>query len=132
MTDRPVTFREPFPMLGVADPDRSVAFYRDLLGFTLTYRSPDSGPLDFAYLTLGGAGLGVGRRQDPHAWTGQRLAHGGVPSVDLCVYVDDLDAATTYLASHGVEVITPPADMDWGERTAWVADPDGHQIMLTR
>ena len=28
--------------------------------------------------------------------------------------------------------MTAPADTPWGERVAWVADPDGNLVMLTQ
>jgi lactoylglutathione lyase len=51
--------------------------------------------------------------------------------VELCVYVDDVDEAAARAAALGIEQVAPPADMPWGERTAWIADPDGNLVMLT-
>jgi catechol 2,3-dioxygenase-like lactoylglutathione lyase family enzyme len=32
----------------------------------------------------------------------------------------------------GVEAVTPPTDRPWGQRTAYVRDPDGHLVELAR
>ena len=40
------------PNLYTADVDRAVAFYRDLLGGTQTFRSPDGGPAEHVELRL--------------------------------------------------------------------------------
>jgi len=32
----------------------------------------------------------------------------------------------------GFEAVAEPADVPWGERIAWIADPDGNLVMLTR
>jgi lactoylglutathione lyase len=45
----------------------------------------------------------------------------------LFVYVDDVDAAVALLAA---PVLRAPEDMFWGERVAWVADPDGNPVAL--
>ena len=41
-----------------------------------------------------------------------------------------VDGAIGWLAARGVPVLDPPADQPWGERMAWIADPDGYRIML--
>src|SRR5437868_14116615 len=50
-----------FPIIHCADLERSLHFYRDEFGFTLKFRWPDEGPLEFAYLVRDGSGLGLGR-----------------------------------------------------------------------
>jgi|HubBroStandDraft_6_1064221.scaffolds.fasta_scaffold1293651_1 catechol 2,3-dioxygenase-like lactoylglutathione lyase family enzyme len=44
----------------------------------------------------------------------------------LAVRVDDVDAACTELAQHGVVLLNGPVDRPWGMRTASFADPAGH------
>ena len=36
------------------------------------------------------------------------------------------------MGAQGFEPVADPADMPWGERIAWLADPDGNLVMLTR
>lgn len=48
------------------------------------------------------------------------------------MYTDDVDAAVEELHAAGVEILDEPADMEWGERMASVADPDGNAIYLGR
>jgi lactoylglutathione lyase len=52
--------------------------------------------------------------------------------VELCVYVDDVDGVFARAGAEGFEPVADPADMPWGERVAWLADPDGNLVMLTR
>jgi lactoylglutathione lyase len=52
--------------------------------------------------------------------------------VELCVYVDDVDQIYEQARRNKFEIVADPADMPWGERTAWIADPDGNLVMLTR
>ena len=119
-----------FPMLSCADLDRSLAFYRDFLGGVETYRFPDCGEPAFIALTIGATseiGLGTlageplhGRRQRPAS--GHR--------VELCVYVDDVDAVVTAARAAGTPVVLEPVDQPWGERVAYLEDPDGNLVML--
>ena len=44
----------------------------------------------------------------------------------LSVWVDDVDAVCALLRQRGVELLTGPADREWGLRTATFVDPAGH------
>ena len=46
--------------------------------------------------------------------------------------VDDVDAAFRDLVDAGATAVTEPGDRPWGQRTAYVADPDGYLIELVR
>jgi lactoylglutathione lyase len=121
-----------FPMLSCSDLERSLAFYGDLLGGAESYRFPDSGDPDFVVLRIGESseiGLGALSDRPPH---GRRQRPATGHRIELCVYVDDVDELFTRAGRNGVETVTEPADMPWGERVAWIADPDGNLVMLTR
>jgi lactoylglutathione lyase len=127
---RPVTFRDAFPIYAAENMAKSLAFYRDLLGFTVTYRWPEEGEPAFVSLDLGASHLGLGGRQARHPYTGTTYATGGTPPIELCIYVDDLDRAIAYLAEHDVPVLLQPTAQPWGERIAYVADPDGNHVLV--
>ena len=121
-----------FPMLSCGDLERSLAFYGDLLGGVETYRFPEQGEPAFIALTVGESseiGLG-GVAAEPLHGRPQRPASGH--RVELCVYVDDVDGVFARARAEGYEGVSDPADMPWGERVAWIADPDGNLVMLTR
>ncbi len=121
-----------FPMLSCADLKRSVEFYADLLGGIETYRFPDDGEPAFIVLRIGESSeIGLGRLSGapPHGQA-QRPASGH--RVEFCVYVDDVDATASRARKAGFEVVADAADMAWGERTAWLTDPDGNLVMLAR
>ena len=112
-------FQEVFPILSTGDLPRALGFYRDLLGFEVTYQFPAEGEPGYVALDLGRSHLGIGA--DPAA-DGQRCT--------LWVYADDCDAAVEHLRGHGVRVVAEPADQPWGERMAEVADPDGNRVIV--
>jgi lactoylglutathione lyase len=111
-------FRDPFPILYVTDVERSLGFYRDLLGFTVAYEWRDEDVLGFVSLALGdGRSVGLARRA-PDA--GERF--------ELCLLVDDADAACAELRAKGVPIRREPQDQPWGERMFYAEDPDGNAI----
>jgi lactoylglutathione lyase len=121
-----------FPMLSCSDLTRSLAFYAELLGGVESYRFPEDGEPAFIALTIGESseiGLG-GIADEPLHGRQQRPASGH--RVELCVYVEDVDHVFARARADGFEAVAAPADMPWGERIAWLADPDGNLVMLTR
>jgi len=46
--------------------------------------------------------------------------------------VADVDAAIDELIARGATLVAPPTDRFWGQRTAYVRDPDGHLIELAQ
>jgi predicted enzyme related to lactoylglutathione lyase len=107
--------------ISVSDVERSVAFYRDVLGIPHLF-TVDGRPM--AFFASGDVRLYL-----------------GVPSSEefrsRCVLyfrVDDLDAELARLAGLGVEPVEPPnlAHTD-GTTELWLAglvDPDGHHVLL--
>ncbi len=121
-----------FPMLSCRDLARSLELYGELLGGVETYRFPDDGEPAFIALTIGDSseiGLGAVAAQPVHG-RAQRPASGH--PIELCVYVDDVDGTFERARERGFEAVVAPVDMPWGERTAWIADPDGNLVMLAR
>ena len=52
------------------------------------------------------------------------------PRFELFVYVENVDVLFGALKAVGVKVIAPPDNMPWGERVAFVTDPDGNPVAL--
>ena len=119
-------FQEVFPILSTGDLPRAVRFYRDLLGFEVTYQFPPEGEPGYVALDLGRSHLGIGA--DPDAGGREPVADG--QRFALWMYADDCDAAVEHLRGHGVRVVAEPADQPWGERMAEVADPDGNRVIV--
>jgi catechol 2,3-dioxygenase-like lactoylglutathione lyase family enzyme len=97
------------------DYERSVAFYRDVLGLHI-YREWGTGTVFF----LGGGLLELSRS-------------GGPVSDDkfsLWLHVRQVDAEFDRLAAAGVEGVEAPVDQPWGLREARVRDPDGLMLVL--
>ena len=116
-------------MLSSADVPASIAFYRDLLGGSVVYGFPEDDPV-FVTLAIGESEIGIGGVSEaPLHGRPQRPASGH--RIELCVYVEDVDELVAAARANGVPVLLDPVDQPWGERIAFVEDPDGNLVMLT-
>jgi lactoylglutathione lyase len=122
-------FETGFVNLYTADIEAGLRFYRDLLGFAETFRTPREGVPEHVELTLGGFAVGLGTVE------AARRVHGvdaspGSPAMVVVVWTDDADAAFERLVSAGVPVVQPPHDTANGNRSALLRDPDGNLVEI--
>lgn len=126
------SFKSTFPILYTEDLSRSVAFYRELLGFAETYRFPAEGEPEFVALELDEGSIGLADiSKTTEGIHGRPLRPASGHRFELCVYADDVDAAIAKLRAAGVPVLAEPADQPWGERLAYVEDPAGNPVHIT-
>ncbi|MXU66651.1 VOC family protein [Oceanomicrobium pacificus] len=114
--------------LKVADLDRTLAFYRDRLGFPEMLRlHKDDGSVWLVYLRITDT-------QYLEIFPGAEGDTGPGPDANavhhICWTVEDLDATCRWLEEQGVVLTIPPQLGLDGNRQAWLADPDGHRIEL--
>ena len=118
-----------FPILYVDDLVASMRFYRDALGFEVIYQFPPSGEPGYASLQIGDGKIGLSRADIPGINGRPQRPVTGRP-FELCVEVEDVDAFVERLRAGDVPVLAEPADQVWGERVAYVEDPDGNPIHI--
>jgi lactoylglutathione lyase len=117
-----------FPVLYARDVEAVAQFYVRL-GFEEQFRLPDDdGLAGYIGLRRDGHELAVTTENSPRALAG--IEPGDGPRHELFVYVDDVDRVVAELRSQGVSVLRDPDDMFWGERLAWVSDPEGNVVSL--
>lgn len=118
-------------MLSCSDLARSLAFYGSLLGGVESYRFPVEGEPVFVTLAFGDTSeVGLGRlTAEPVHGIPQRPASGH--RIELCVYVEDVDETYEAARRSGFDLVADRTDMPWGERAAWLSDPDGNLVMVT-
>ncbi|GAA2752399.1 VOC family protein [Amnibacterium kyonggiense] len=101
-----------------ADVDRSVAFYERLLGL-----APERPAPVFAVFRAETGTLAIGHPSTVPV-PGFAAAHDGALVEFLETSPAAVDAVHARLAD-GVEVVQPPTDMPWGNRSLLLRDPDG-------
>jgi lactoylglutathione lyase len=111
------------------DIEAGLHFYRDLLGFAETFRTPAEGVPEHVELRLNGFTVGLGSVE------AARRVHGveavpGSPAMVLVVWTDDVDRACAELAAAGVPVVQPPHSSGNNNRNALLRDPDGNLVEI--
>lgn len=118
-----------FPVIYTDDVARLVRFYT-ALGFEKTYQFPPEGEAGYVSLSRGESGLGITTTDSPRELAGIEVGAG--PRFEMFVYVDELDGCVDRLRRDGVRVLRDPREMPWGERLAYVSDPDGNPVALAQ
>jgi catechol 2,3-dioxygenase-like lactoylglutathione lyase family enzyme len=115
------------PNLIVADVSRSIAFYRDVLGFTVQSTVPDASPYVFAIVKSGAVEIFLnapGPAQDEYpAFKGRPI--GG--TLTLFIEVEDIRASHDELKDR-VPVVMPLEKKWYGVTEFAFLDPDGYII----
>ena len=104
------------PELPLTDVPAGVAYYRDVLGFTVNYAQHDLGVMDRDKTRL----LLIARTP----------RHTGIGSCYFYVY--DVDALHAELAAKGANLQGEPVSHPWGLREFKVLDPEGNQLSFAQ
>jgi uncharacterized protein len=118
-------------ILAVADVERSVAFYRDRLGFEVEARYDDP---PYATLTLAGTRLSLAEQGHP-AEDRPRVelaapADSSRADVVLVIEVDDARSEYERLSGEGVRFLAEPYEPPWGGCRFFCVDPDGYLVEI--
>lgn len=121
------------PEFYVTDFQRSVAFYTEILGFSVAYDRPEE---RFAYLERDGAELMIEQTVDP-----TRMFNIGAlepplgRGMSLQIEVGDVDRLYTAVCAAGAPMVRAMEErwyrggaIEMGHRQFWVQDPDGYVL----
>jgi predicted enzyme related to lactoylglutathione lyase len=119
-----------------SDPDESLAFYRDTLGFEVRN---DVGYDGMRWITVGAPGQPTslvlhppaadpGITEDERRVIAEMMAKGSYASVILAT--PDLDAAFATIEASGAEIVQEPMDQPYGVRDCAVRDPAGNMVRI--
>ncbi|MBO9565291.1 MAG: VOC family protein [Niastella sp.] len=120
------------PFFIVRDVPIALAFYRDRLGFDITYQGPTEDDIFFGIVQRGAAMImmkAIGVEPVPNY---TRDIKQGIARWDAYLYVPDPDALAAEYASRNVEFLTPLGDNDDGLRGFEVKDADGYLLYFGR
>jgi len=119
--------RSIMPTFTVSDIERSVAWYRDGLGFYVAERYEEGGRLKGAMLKAGSCQLGLSqddfsRGRDRAKGTGFRV---------WCETAQDIDALAKRLRDFGGTISEEPGN-HWDSYSFTAQDPDGFKLTIMR
>ena len=135
MTAMNITIHASF--LPQEDPDASLAFYRDVLGFEVRN---DVGYNGMRWITVGPAdqpGTSIvlyppqatpGITDDERGTIAEMMAKGTYASINLAT--PDLDGTFERLQASGAEVVQEPIEQPYGIRDSAVRDPAGNLLRI--
>jgi|MudIll2142460700_1097286.scaffolds.fasta_scaffold40003_2 uncharacterized glyoxalase superfamily protein PhnB len=118
--------RSASPSFTVNDIGTSLAFYRDVLRFTVKERWEENGVLRGVELVAGTVSLWLS--QDD--WKKGRDRVKGQGLRIYCTTVQDVDALAEGIKAQGGTLAEEPKDQPWGGRDFAVTDPDGFTITI--
>jgi catechol 2,3-dioxygenase-like lactoylglutathione lyase family enzyme len=115
----------------VRDMPSMVRFYRDVLGFAIKEKEDESN----VYLQKDGTLFLLYRRADFEKMTGREFAYapGLIGHYEIAMSVENfaaVDKAYRDVVEKGAVPVMEPTTEPWGQRTCYVADPEGNLIEI--
>lgn len=115
----------------VNDMGKMIRFYRDVLGFEIKEAEDTSN----VYLVKDGTLFLLYGRKDFENMTSRKYEYvkGLNGHSEIALYVDtfdEVDAAFRDVVSKGATPVLEPTTEPWGQRTCYIADPEGNLIEI--
>lgn len=130
-TEKTMKFYKVTPNLIVADMEKSLKFYRDVLGFTVSRTVPDKAPFIFAWMKRGEADIFLNQHMPPQPgqpdlFAGRQI--GG--TLSMYIAVEGIDELLKTVEGQGVKIAVPLHKEFYGMKEFAVFDPDGYLIIF--
>jgi lactoylglutathione lyase len=119
--------RDLMASLTVRDLERSVAWYRDILGFLVEKRHERNGQLVAVSIKAGRVELLLGLDDGAKGWDRQK---GDGMSLQFTT-MQSVDGLADRIKASGGVLHTEPTDTPWGARVFRVVDPDGFKLVFS-
>jgi uncharacterized glyoxalase superfamily protein PhnB len=116
------------PGFTTTDLQRSITFYRDVLGFVIGDEWRENGTLTGCEIHAGAITFML--NQDDFAKGRDRPK--GVGSRIWCHTAQDLDKLAAEIKARGGALDQEPQDMPWGDRVFMITDPDGFKFTFVQ
>lgn len=121
-----LTARDLMASLTTKDVQTSLAWYVDVLGFTVDERYEPEGTLRAASLKAGNVKILLSQDNGAKGW--DRVKGQGI-SLQITTE-QDIDAIAARIKAAGGTLESEPADTPWGSRVFRLQDPDGFKLVI--
>lgn len=111
----------------VNDVQKSLSWYRDVVGFTVDEKFEHEGKLHAVALKAGAVELMIGQDDGAKGWD-------RVKGQGLAVYIttsENVDEIAKRIKAAGGELESEPMDTPWGARIFALRDPDGFKLVIS-
>jgi uncharacterized glyoxalase superfamily protein PhnB len=112
----------------VKDIQKSLAWYRDVLGLGVERAVDRDGTLVFVALKAGDVRISLNQDDGAKGW--DRIKGQGF-SVNISV-TEDIDAIANRIKASGGKLDSEPVDAVWGARYFGLTDPDGYKLGMLK
>ena len=120
--------RDVSPSFTASDLPRSIAFYRDVLGFVVGDEWRADGVLQGCEMRAGTV-LFMLTQDD---FKKGRDRQKGIGSRLHCSTAQDIDRLAEEIKARGGTLDQEPTDMEWGQRVFMITDPDGFKLTIAQ
>lgn len=116
------------PSFTATDLQRSIAFYRDVLGFVVGDEWREDGALAGCEIHAGAITFMLGQDDFKKGRDRQK----GLGTRVWCHTAQDLDKIAAEIKARGGMLDQEPQDMPWGDRVFMITDPDGFHLTFVQ
>jgi lactoylglutathione lyase len=116
-----------YVILYVNDFDKTIAFYKDILGLPIKMQVET-----YVEFETGATTLSINTRESIREITGLQVPEEKANSqtFEVGFVVENVAEFIEILRQKGVSIIKEPVTKPWGQTVAYVADPDGYYIEI--
>ena len=124
----PEGYNAVIPALAFHGADAAIKWYVNNLGAKekMRFNAPD-GTIAHAEITIGGDVIMLSEENLEYNRSPQTLKGN---SVNLCVYVQDVDAVVKKATNNGAKLVMPVKDQFYGDRSGRIEDPFGYTWII--
>jgi PhnB protein len=120
----PEGYNAVMPALAIKNATAAIEWYEEVFGAKekMRFNNPD-GTIAHSEITIGDTVVMVSE-ENPQYNKSPKTLNGN--SVNLCVYVQDVDAVVKKAIDSGANILIPVADQFYGDRSGRIEDPFGY------
>jgi len=130
--EKPMKFNKITPNLVVADMEKSLKFYRDVLGFSVSQTVPDKAPFIFAWMKRVDADIFLNANMPPQP--GEPDLYAGKPvgggTLSLYLVMEGIDDLYAKVQQEKVPIVVKMHKQFYGMKEFAVHDPDGYLLIF--